>query len=560
MATALRTVERLRLRARTQAAVQHLLPRIEDAFRCASLPDRGARLIVLRRLPLGRVSEHATSQALARALEDRFASLYEHMQHATHAGAEYADAVWFRDALDAHTLAARRVVARQPLTEWYWPLAIPILKQAGTANVRLRALAFSLAAHDEAPSALPAWIAALDAAGHGSRLRDALRPGDDSALSRTARVDLGELIARRYRSDQTVDRRVAATDMRHAATTLPDAADHRLSRRSATDPHRPAIEDPQQFAPATAIGTAPAFGTAPASAVSLVPPAAVTAGPSVPDGARTEEPPGSDTAGIRTNATTSPARDTTSDRHVPPDRSRRDATPARHVQRHAGVPHLPRSAGVPHPPNCAGEPDDTTRTNIHSATADSCVAIASAAGGLLFLVPVLARLGFAQWWTNAAPAAHTTARECVGQLFHTLLARLAIAEDDPAWQLACGSDASMRAAQHAQLIEDIRAHEARTLATSRHNRRPPPQLGNAALSSAWLQACRRYARLRAHIGLATLVRRPARIALTPTHADVWFELNRVDLRIRRAGLDIDPGWVPWLGRVVTFHYEARAWI
>ena len=24
--------------------------------------------------------------------------------------------------------------------------------------------------------------------------------------------------------------------------------------------------------------------------------------------------------------------------------------------------------------------------------------------------------------------------------------------------------------------------------------------------------------------------------------------------IRRVGLDIDPGWVPWLGRIVTFHY------
>jgi hypothetical protein len=27
------------------------------------------------------------------------------------------------------------------------------------------------------------------------------------------------------------------------------------------------------------------------------------------------------------------------------------------------------------------------------------------------------------------------------------------------------------------------------------------------------------------------------------------------MRIRRAGLDIDPGWVPWLGRVVSFHYR-----
>jgi hypothetical protein len=28
----------------------------------------------------------------------------------------------------------------------------------------------------------------------------------------------------------------------------------------------------------------------------------------------------------------------------------------------------------------------------------------------------------------------------------------------------------------------------------------------------------------------------------------------VDLRIRWAGLDLDPGWLPWLGRVVSFRY------
>jgi hypothetical protein len=30
--------------------------------------------------------------------------------------------------------------------------------------------------------------------------------------------------------------------------------------------------------------------------------------------------------------------------------------------------------------------------------------------------------------------------------------------------------------------------------------------------------------------------------------------SQVDMTVRRAGLDLDPGWVPWLGRVVQFHY------
>jgi len=27
--------------------------------------------------------------------------------------------------------------------------------------------------------------------------------------------------------------------------------------------------------------------------------------------------------------------------------------------------------------------------------------------------------------------------------------------------------------------------------------------------------------------------------------------------VRRAGLDIDPGWLPWFGRVVAFQFVGR---
>jgi hypothetical protein len=56
------------------------------------------------------------------------------------------------------------------------------------------------------------------------------------------------------------------------------------------------------------------------------------------------------------------------------------------------------------------------------------------------------------------------------------------------------------------------------------------------------------------MGLAELVRRPGRVAATRTHVDLVFDVRRADVRIRKAGLDLDPGWVPWLGRVLSFHY------
>jgi len=51
-----------------------------------------------------------------------------------------------------------------------------------------------------------------------------------------------------------------------------------------------------------------------------------------------------------------------------------------------------------------------------------------------------------------------------------------------------------------------------------------------------------------------LFTRVARVHHDASHIDVDFHTNAVDLEIRLAGLDVDPGWLPWLGRVVRFHY------
>jgi hypothetical protein len=52
-----------------------------------------------------------------------------------------------------------------------------------------------------------------------------------------------------------------------------------------------------------------------------------------------------------------------------------------------------------------------------------------------------------------------------------------------------------------------------------------------------------------------IARRVAVIAQEPGWVEVRLRLDEVDLAVRRAGLDIDPGWVWWLGHVVRFRYE-----
>lgn len=55
-----------------------------------------------------------------------------------------------------------------------------------------------------------------------------------------------------------------------------------------------------------------------------------------------------------------------------------------------------------------------------------------------------------------------------------------------------------------------------------------------------------------HNGLLQL---QARVQVSPSHVDLYAGLNAVQLPVRLAGLDINPGWLPWLGKVVSFHYD-----
>jgi hypothetical protein len=47
---------------------------------------------------------------------------------------------------------------------------------------------------------------------------------------------------------------------------------------------------------------------------------------------------------------------------------------------------------------------------------------------------------------------------------------------------------------------------------------------------------------------------PGRVLVTGTHVDVVLSLQDIDLAVRVAGLDRDPGWVPALSRIVLFHF------
>jgi hypothetical protein len=61
---------------------------------------------------------------------------------------------------------------------------------------------------------------------------------------------------------------------------------------------------------------------------------------------------------------------------------------------------------------------------------------------------------------------------------------------------------------------------------------------------------------REHI-LAWVCRREAEIVADPGWIEVHLSLDEVSTEIRRAGLDLDPGYLPWLGLVIKYVYRER---
>jgi hypothetical protein len=88
----------------------------------------------------------------------------------------------------------------------------------------------------------------------------------------------------------------------------------------------------------------------------------------------------------------------------------------------------------------------------------------------------------------------------------------------------------------------------------------PTAIDGDYLVRAWAVAAKWWCWRAGRINVRDIVKRNGRVWRTRTDLDVTLPLSQVDIRIRRIGLDIDPGWLPWFGKygcVVRFHYSDR---
>ncbi|MBL8350560.1 MAG: hypothetical protein JNL87_09615 [Burkholderiaceae bacterium] len=551
-----RTVRHLHLTATSRAQVRSLLPRLEDALRCASLPDDGARLLVLRRLALGRLRHDIDSSALARLIERRVAEAEGFWVDAEAPAAAAADGVVFASALDARIALSLRLLRGQPAPEWYWPLAVPEAAVALTPADRVRRIARAVASSAEARAALPAWAAALVRGGAGPRLAAAIAPAEGDALLRAAglaarpgagaaepaRPGLGA--AAPAPADWPVEPRSAVAALPvWLQSLLPEAAapdSQPLAAAGAERPARPVRQAAAAALPARSAADEVSLPTAdPLSLPADAGPAAAAA-PAAPG-----QPP------------TLPARDGRSARPVGEAAAMLPPAAAGHRSDAPAAPARPLSDLPAGPAVVAGTADRAgvaaPAAEWHAVARWAEAGAATAAGGLLFLLPLLARLGLPGWRAPQGDSPAFTAA-----VLHAALRRLGSTDDDPAWAL-------VQAGAPAVVLPRGSAASPAVWSDARLAPRgaPPGAMAQRlidapdarAQATLWLDACRRWLRRVGGIGLASLVLRPGRLALTATHADVFFELAQTDLRVRRLGLDIDPLWLPWFGRVVAFHYR-----
>ncbi|WP_431287227.1 hypothetical protein [Roseateles chitinivorans] len=519
-----RTVRHLRLRAPGEAAVRRIMPTLEDALRCASLGDDGARLIVVRKLALGRMTVGASSQTLSRLIEEKAAAVSR--QWVTTSGgaagiattdvddgaADRSACVVFASVLAARTQLASQLLRGQRADAWYWPLAVPEFDPRLPVRHNLARIALAVARKPEAQVALPQWVAAL-VEGHGIR-RVAEYLDEDDGDRLLAIAGLSTTLARASRAVRSGD---APTASQLATDAMSD------SGGSAAGTGRPPTQNAGDDA------RAPRWIQRLLALAGAAPAPASTAARRAAADTLAVDPAATLRNAIATRPRALPDADTGDDGRLPDSTADRadDVSGAKALKVEPGAPTDALDRG----PSAPDSRD--TRAALAPAASEAWPWLQpTSCGGLLFLLPVLARLGVPRRASD-----DEAARRLVAAVLHQALRHSHAPPDDPMWELA---------AAHGEVpTQSTNAHE------HEHEHEHEDEDAQAA---AILVEARRWLHRAGRIGLVRLIRRRGHVSATATHVDLHFALDQCDLRLRRLGLDLDPGWVPWFGRVVAFHY------
>ncbi|MFY0566324.1 hypothetical protein ACN28E_21145 [Archangium lansingense] len=593
----MRRVGTVRLAARSDALVRRGALLLEDALRTASFPEAGpGRVLLIRSLPVGVIRGHLPPSSLALSLERLVRELTMSAVHAGDASAGHRLAVFFRDDAEPSVTLAGRLARGEPVSAWFWPLAVPDFHPNLPRDEALRLVLATALRTSAGPAAAIRLVEDLHEEGGLDVLLESLRWQEGPALVQAFGGSLpAPALPVETVSPGTPETVLRAAPLRAAVARwvetwgAEDARSVWLAAMALVLERRGRLVDVRLFERAARLAatmvSAPAApeGSRPFSSTSSGAPGAVR---NTEDSASVMNVPRHEPTSTSASAPSSP--------EPPPG----IAAPGR-----TGAPAPAGGVRAPHP---ASQRADTQKPppiehgpgEMPSPGTDAKpllewpeVPRPTAVGGLLFLLPVLERLGMAALLAEhpglleldvpdrllsliaervGAPVsdpsrvildsrvrgprpAHCSFAlpERLRTLVADMDAPLTFREEGPTGRTVL-TDASRRlplAVTYGMTPESRAPLASGTLPTTLHGE---DDLG--LLLRGLLTALRRWCRRHARMGLHDLVRRPGRIVATRTHVNVLFDIRQADIRVRGAGLDVDPGWVPWLGRVVRFHY------
>lgn len=560
MTLAERRVHHLRLTAVNAQLVRRGALLLEDALRTVSLPG-GNRPLYVRRLMLNSIDSRQSPAALALQIEMSLQQLASTAVHGSSRQASQAAAVYFHDTVEPAEQLALRLIRGQPVTAWFWPRAVPGWQPQQPLPQALRHIVQHLLQTDAGPAAV-------------ARLADVLHTHAslDPLLTMLSSADGTALLYAFGWSPTAISGHAALPEAMPPEMWIETLAQW-LPRWGSQDPR-------VQWLTGVALA-APDWHQLANSGMmvriqAVVARLALNHKEPSPNAPQPVQP-------------TAPSQPQNPSERGPDTRESKPATTRRDSAQRQTTPVSASSLTV----TTAVPARTHLNTQMPSNGLSTFAGQPTAAGGLFFLIPILERLDMANFLET-----HTAVADAAfpWRMLDQLCRRLKIAETDAIWQalpplpslpnLPFTTPVSWQNGiwQQGDTLAICRGSQPHTRLLLDGSRRLPLALWRGSAPAAvhhlcngsslrreqvlhdsqqpdvlvaWLTAVRRWSRRMARLGLADIVQRPAAIAITPTHLDIFFDFRQADIAIRRAGLDINPGWVRWLGRVVSFHYIDR---
>jgi hypothetical protein len=507
---------------------------LEDALHTASLPAAdGGWLWLVRSLSVGRIDPRGSSASLALAIERQMAQLGALALHGSDPGADTAPVVYFHTGLEASILLALRLCRGEPIQGWFWSVAVPNWQPGTPPEQALRQILRDAFLLPGGVAAVAQFVQALVLAQAGPYLVASLGPRDGSTLLQAC----GWTAAAAGAPRGGTPRGGITTELPAPwPSTLRDgirqwgAGDGRTLWLAAMalvaiNPSRLADPTLPDLAHAVIGQLLPGRLDAAAAAASQEPRALQDhnehQGPQEPW--HTEAPPtwhlAPGPAGAASRRKPEPGEATGTP-------AQRDDEPLPAAPAPAASPYgVSSSDANPSEANGADQPQPTPPIELASLVWSGLPPCNTSYAGFLFLIPLLSQLGIEAWLDHHPQLLEW---DWPRHLLLRIAAQLGIPPEDPV-----------------------------LVALAANDREPGPQaVALNSISRHWSKILRRWSQGPGRLSLAALVRRPGSLVWQRTHLDLYFDHRQADIRVRRLGLDLDPGWVSWLALVVQFHYRS----